>query len=114
MESGRKLTKNEEQFITFLINNSSIKMPANWSNGLLAQSLNDGGMGSLYLFYKRTLSKKRRFGEQVSEITFIDKDGVEVIASLNVDENGELYELDIWKTDYSRLISEFPTMSSIE
>lgn len=115
MESGRKLTKNEEQIIAFLISNSSLDISANWSKGLLVRSLDDGGMGSLYLFYKEASSNiKRKFGKQVSEMTFIDDDGIEVIVSLNVDEQEMLYELDVWKTDYSRVISKFPTMSHVE
>ncbi|WP_420885213.1 DUF6984 family protein, partial [Candidatus Symbiothrix dinenymphae] len=34
----------------------------------------------------------------------VDEDGVDVIASLNIDDTGDLYELDIWKTDFSPLI----------
>lgn len=67
--------------------------------------MNDGGMGSLYLFPNGVIIEKRSFGKCVSTCQFTDKDGVEVIASLNVDKNGELFELDIWKTDYSPLIS---------
>ena len=35
---------------------------------------------------------------------FTDEDGVKVIASLNVDSDGHLFELDIWKTDFSPLL----------
>lgn len=113
MESSRELTQNERQLITFLISKSIINIPANWSEYLLVQPLADGGMGSLYLFYKGVpLNEKRTFGKQVSEMTFVDKDGVTVIVSLNVDEKGLLYELDVWKTDYSRVISKFPTIES--
>ncbi len=66
--------------------------------------MNDGGMGSLLLFPKGIIKKNRLFGKCVSEYQFTDKDGVEVIASLNVDKNEELFELDVWKTDYSPLI----------
>jgi len=40
----------------------------------------------------------------ISEHLFLDVDGVTVIASLNIDKDGNLFELDIWKTDYSPLI----------
>lgn len=115
MESNRKLTKNEEQLIAFLISNSSLDITANWRKGLLVKSLVDGEMGSLYLFYKEMPSNvKRIFGKQISEMTFVDEDGVKVIVSLNVDEQGVLYELDVWKVDYSRVISKFPTMGNIK
>lgn len=64
----------------------------------------DGGMGSLYLFKEFSNNDQRAFSKQVSECLFTDKDGVTVIASLNIDNNGDLYELDLWKTDFSPLI----------
>ena len=40
---------------------------------------------------------------QVSECQFKDIDGVPVIASLYLDKDNELFELDIWKVDFSKL-----------
>ncbi len=60
-------------------------------------------MGSLELFLPDSPSS-RRFGSKVAELQFKDEDGVDVIASLNVDQNMIPYELDVWKTDFSPLI----------
>ncbi len=43
----------------------------------------------------------RQLGAEVAEFMFKDIDGTPVSASLNVDQQGELYELDIWKVDFS-------------
>ena len=43
------------------------------------------------------------FGKCVSEYQFNDVDGVIVIASLYVDNENDLFELDIWKTNYEPL-----------
>lgn len=43
-------------------------------------------------------------GRQISEFQFTDIDGVEVIASLNVDVDGVLFELDIWKTNFEKFV----------
>lgn len=104
MESIRIPTKKEERLLEVLIKNASIPFPSNWKEGLLVCPMDDGGMGSLYLFTKGETNKDRKFGEQVSEYQFTDEDGVEVVASLNVDDCGSLFELDIWKTDFSKLI----------
>ena len=67
----------------------------------LVEEMNDGGMGSL-----RFLSRpkaERRFGAMVAEAEFYDEDGVVVSAAVNVDQWGDLYELDIWKTDFTAL-----------
>lgn len=66
--------------------------------------MDDGEMGSLLLFPEGILNEKRKFGEQVSDFQFKDEDGIDVIASLNLDDNGKLLELDVWKTDFSKLI----------
>jgi hypothetical protein len=65
------------------------------------QEMADGGMGSLYLVHPFKGRSERLFGGRVAEIQFADSDGVLVIASLNVDKDGDLFELDMWKTDFS-------------
>ena len=74
--------------------------------------MDDGGMGGLVIFSGEENLKYRQFGEQISEYCFLDKDGVTVIASLNIDNKGNLFELDIWKTDFSKLI-KFPDLDGL-
>lgn len=102
---NRKPTSDELRLIKFLVAESSVKLPNNWESQLTVKSMDDQGMGSLFLFQSN--KNERKFGEQISECTFIDNDGVKVIVSLNVDQYGELFELDIWKVDYTPLI-KFP------
>lgn len=45
----------------------------------------------------------RRLDERIASTQFLDEDGVLVFASLYLDQEGELYELDYWKTDDSPL-----------
>jgi hypothetical protein len=73
-------------------------------DSMLVQEMADGGMGSLYLVHPLKEHNKRHFGRRVAETQFADSDGVQVIASLNVDKDGDLFELDIWKVDFSPLI----------
>ncbi len=65
---------------------------------LLVSPLNDGGMGSLGIGENY---ENRQFGEKIAEYMFKDVDGTFVSAALNVDKQGDLYELDIWKVDFS-------------
>ena len=71
---------------------------------LLVEEMNDGGMGSLLLSPRPSTPRARRFGKQAADCRFLDADGVVVIASLNLDKAGELFELDIWKVNYAPLI----------
>lgn len=109
MELNRKPTIQEERLLELLVKKSSLVLPDNWKDSLLVRTMEDGDMGSLYLFPNGEIIENRILGEQVSEFQFTDLDGVEVIASLNIDTNGELFELDIWKTDFGKLI-KFPDL----
>lgn len=68
--------------------------------------MNDGGMGSLRLLvdghWRHVPGKLIRIA---SELQFADADGVAVLASLFTAADHVPIELDIWKTDYSSLIS---------
>jgi len=105
MKLNRKLSQQELGLLEVLVKKASIKLPENWQEMITVRPMNDGGMGSLELFLNEIISDNRLFGKQVSECNFIDEDGVRVIVSLNLDSNGDLFELDIWKTDYSSLIN---------
>jgi hypothetical protein len=69
--------------------------------GAIVQDMNDGGMGSLRFWRKD--GEKRRFGGIPVEAHFRDEDGVLVLAAVIVDQSGALYELDLWKVDFSPL-----------
>lgn len=72
------------------------------------REMSDGGMGSLYFVSATKSPEQRRFGQRIAEVQFNDVDGVAIIASLNVDQDGDLYELDVWKTDYTPVIQLDP------
>ena len=109
MELSRKPTIQEERLLDLLVKKSSIAIPENWKDGLLVRPMDDEGMSSLYLFPQGKVIEGRVLGEQISDFQFTDLDGIEVIASLNVDNNGNLFELDIWKTDFGKLL-QFPDL----
>lgn len=64
------------------------------------QDMRDGGMGSL----RFSGAERRRFGSTLAEAEFRDADGTLVSVALMLDEAGELFELDIWKVDFSPLL----------
>lgn len=67
---------------------------------LKVEPLDDGEMGSIRF---ATASDSSLFGENVAEATFKDIDGVEVSAALYLDQDGKIFELDIFKSDFSKL-----------
>ena len=104
MKFYRIQTKQEEQLMELLVHKSSLETSEDWQNGLLVCPMDDGEMGSLYLFLQGKINESRKLGRQISEFQFTDIDGVEVIASLDVDVDGVLFELDIWKTNFEKLV----------
>ena len=105
LNKKRKLTSQEICLLKELMEKGNFLPPFDWENNLLVSEMQDGGMGSLLLYPSGIVEDEHRtFGIQISECVFKDTDNVNIIASLNLDENGNLYELDIWKTDYSPVI----------
>jgi hypothetical protein len=91
----RPLTPEERDLIVYILGQSS---PLN-GRFHLVEEMNDGGMGSI----RFVGSPDRRLGRCVGEVEFYDSDGVTVSVALNVDQRGELFELDLWKVDFSPL-----------
>jgi hypothetical protein len=61
--------------------------------------MNDGKMGSVQF----AGHDNQFLGSCLVEAQYIDLDGVPVSIVLNADTTGQLYELDIWKADFSPL-----------
>lgn len=100
----RRPSAEEIALIEFLIMKSKYKIRSDWKDQLMVASMDDGGMGSLKLIPLKNTNNNPSFGNQVAEYRFKDADGIEVLVSLNVDQFGNLFELDIWKTNYGKLI----------
>lgn len=68
---------------------------------LQVEDMSDGGMGSLR--FVQADDRHRRLGKKLVEVEFNDADDVLVSAVINLDDLGRLFELDIWKVDFSPL-----------
>lgn len=62
-------------------------------------------MGSLGLMPNNLSYFNRKYGKELSRFEFKDNDGVPVSITLNLDDQGLLYELDIWKVNFSKVLS---------
>lgn len=56
----------------------------------------DGGMGSV----RFNAPVGRTFGEAVVKADYLDEDGVQVSIAVNLDDRGDLYEVDFWRADF--------------
>lgn len=102
-QMARPLHVDEKRLVHALIEKAvDLQLPDGWVDRVMVVSMDDGGMGSLH--FLSSSSSIQKMGRQASEICFNDEDGVTVIASLNLDESGLPFELDVWKTDFTPLI----------
>ena len=97
----RKLTSQEKKIIIKLLqaNKSKLEEFTQHIDNYFVENMNDGGMGSIRFI--RNSQQKRILGEVIAEEEFIDEDQIPVLISLNLDSEGEFFELDIWKVDFS-------------
>jgi hypothetical protein len=101
----RHLTQAEQLLVTCLLERVPAgARPSARLDELLVMPMNDGGMGSLRFMRDAESEQGRRMGACLSQIEFDDADGVRVLASLDHDEQGELFELEIWKVDFRPLL----------
>ena len=99
----RKLSRKERDLIEFMLSKESLDVAfSNELHSILVEDAGDSGMGGL-VFHKDV--KDRRLGKDIASLQFKDLDGVDVMVTLSLDNFGNLYELDVWKADFSPLIS---------
>jgi hypothetical protein len=80
-------------------------------DNMLVKEADDGGMGGL-IFKSNINDSDRSIGKTVAEAEFLDEDRVPVSIELNLDKSNQLFELDVWKVDYSP-VSRWPDISQI-
>ncbi|GAB6870745.1 hypothetical protein JCM16496A_31500 [Bacteroides rodentium JCM 16496] len=108
----RKLTKKEKLLLIELVNRAGLCLPTNFGEKILVTEIN-GITGSLLLFPQGISEKRRCLGERAGECQFQDLDGVTVVATLHLDKDGNLFELDLWKDDYSKVKEISDTFYSV-
>jgi hypothetical protein len=96
METSRALTPAERELVHLLLASKGDSRPV----ANLFQGMPDGGMGSL----RFSGSEQRSYGRTLAEAEFKDADGTLVSVALTLDKAGNLFELDIWKVDFSPLL----------
>jgi hypothetical protein len=100
----RLLKSHEAEFIKALLlkNSSFAKLFIPLLDTVIVEDADDGGMGGI-IFISQINNADRTIGQKVAETEFIDEDGVLVSVELSLDNNNQLFELDVWKVDYSPL-----------
>ena len=105
MPTVRKLRDEECELIRSLLSEAPARaaLEETLSTSCVAD-MEDEGMGSI----RFVRPEPRSLGKTLAEAQYIDADGVLVSIALNVDQHGNLFEIDFWKTDLSPL-RRYPT-----
>jgi hypothetical protein len=113
MNAFRSLSVQEKALLVALLQSEPDTLPLVRSlDDLVVEEMKDGGMGSLSLTPKGREGTSRSFGKQLVSGEFTDRDGVPVSVTVNADSEGMLYELDVWKVDFTSLL-EWPAPSAV-
>jgi hypothetical protein len=102
----RRLNNSESLLLSFLAELGGVEVDLVKCQ---IEPLSDGGMGS----FRIGAADGRLMGKVASECHFTDSDGVEVLAALNLDQTGALFEVDIWKVDFTPL-NRWPITTDIQ
>ena len=102
----RDLRKQEKDLINKLLILSGSALPIPQT----AIELDDGGMGTIRFHVDKRIDG--RYGRDVIQVLYIDSDNVTVVITLTEDNNGDLFELEFWKTDFTPL-KKYPAPEDI-
>ena len=106
MNQTRKIRQNEKDLILFLLkklNLNVIDYPINED----VFEYEGGKMGSISLN-----NNPDAYAGDLIQVEYIDTDNVPVMITLTHDAEGQLLDLDFWKTDFSKLL-KYPALSDI-
>ncbi|MBB5647909.1 DUF6984 family protein [Pedobacter cryoconitis] len=102
----RKLKDEEIALITWMIKDTIEGQDIiNKLSDVNVKEMNDGGMGSLKVIVEG--KDDRAYSRVLAEADFSDVDQVPVFISVILDSNGKLFELEVFKGDFSPL-KRFP------
>src|ERR1700742_1746579 len=98
----RYLSKEEKELIEYMLSDKpGSQVILNNLSTYRVNEMDDGGMGSLKVEFP--VKKTRLYDGYISDIYLRDIDDIPLVITIHVDKEGDLYELDVWKADFSSL-----------
>jgi hypothetical protein len=98
----RQLRREERKVIQKMLEMVPAHARPSFSLEAPVDEMDDGGMGSLR--FTSESRRSRKMGCELLTCEYIDEDQIPVLMSINLDEECQLFELDIWKVNYQPLI----------
>ncbi len=106
MNQTRKIRPNERDLILFLLEKLNLNV-ANYPINEEVFEYEGGKMGSISLN-----NNPDAYAGDLIQVEYIDTDNTSVMITLTHDTEGQLLDLDFWKTDFSKLL-KYPSVEEI-
>ena len=106
MNQTRKIRQNEKDLIIFLLEKLNLNV-ADYPINEEVFEYEGGKMGSISLN-----NNPDAYAGDLIQVEYIDTDNVPVMITLTHDKEGQLLDLDFWKTDFSKLL-KYPTIEEV-
>jgi hypothetical protein len=106
MNQTRTITQNEKGLILFLLKKLNLNV-ADYHINEDVFEYEGGKMGSISLN-----NNPDAYAGDLIQVEYVDTDSVPVMITLTHDMEGQLLDLDFWKTDFSKLL-KYPTVGEI-
>lgn len=98
--SARHLRQEEKELLAALLaHKPEAQLILSRLSDYLVEDMSDGGMGSVRVVG----ADERHFGGEVACADLRDADGVPLNVAINLDNFGDLFEIDIWKVDFTAM-----------
>jgi hypothetical protein len=107
MNQTRKIRENEKELIVFLLEKLNLNV-ADYPIKEDVLEYEGGKMGSISLN-----NNPDAYAGDLIQVEYIDTDNTPVMITLTHDTEGQLLDLDFWKTDFSKLL-KYPEVGEIK
>src|SRR5436190_3582536 len=102
-KQGRFLRQDEKDLVRQLVETTRRGNEVLASlDSIKAYDLSDGDMRSVKTMPQD--DRETRRAVPIASANYVDSDNVAISVQINCDETGRLFEIDIWKTDFSTII----------
>ena len=106
MSQTRKIRQNERDLIVFLLKKLNLNV-ADYPINENVFEYEGGKMGSISLN-----NNPDDYAGDLIQVEYVDTDNIPVMITLTHNAEGQLLDLDFWKTDFSKLL-KYPTIEEI-
>ena len=104
MEQGRKIKSWELELTNSLLLKCGRQDDYKLHPSILVEEVTNEEIGTIRFLEVGRGNENRVFGQKLSETIVIDKDNVQILVSLIVDNSDNLFELEIWKTNFEPIL----------